>query len=66
MSATDNAVWLRLIMMLPRHDCGQRMLPGGTEDTGPLLVCIPCSHVEAVDGVWLDDIVATAREQAEA
>lgn len=58
---TDDEVWAEVQRRLPLHDCGQRLLAGGTEATGPVLVCPPCSHVEAVDPAAVDRLVAQVR-----
>jgi len=58
----DDPTWERVLLMMPRHDCGLRMQPGGNESTGPLLVCAPCSYVTAVDPAWVDAVVAEATD----
>lgn len=54
-----DAFWAALRELMPLHDCGRRLEPGGTENR-QLLVCPPCSHVEAVDPVWATVQVNTA------
>ena len=61
---TDEEVWAEVQKRLPTHDCGRRMLPGGTPELGHMLVCPPCSHIAAVDQDWVDQLVAQVREEA--
>lgn len=55
--------WMdRLRLLMPRHDCGRRMEPGGLDALGPLLVCVPCSYIEQPDPEWVDAVMAEATE----
>lgn len=66
MSAADEAVWQRVQASMPVHGCGCQMQAGGTEATGPVLVCVGCSYVEGVAWEWVDAKVAEARAALEA
>lgn len=59
---SEDAVWAKVQEMMPVHDCGERMQPGGNAVTGPLVLCTSCSTVQAVTFDWVDAKVAEARE----
>lgn len=59
---TEVEVWAEVQRRLPTHACGPRMLPGGTPELGHMLVCPPCSHIEAVHPDWVDQLVAQVRD----
>ena len=61
MTLTDDEVWAEVQRRLPTHDCGRRMLPGGTPELGHMLVCPPCSHFQAVDPEAVAELVAQVR-----
>lgn len=61
MTATDDAVWGRVLTLMPEHDCGEQMRPGGTPATGFLLVCTRCSCIAAADPDWVAAVVDEAR-----
>ena len=52
-----DAFWEALRERMPVHDCGRRLEPGGTAAAEQVLVCPPCSHVEAADPVWVTTVV---------
>lgn len=60
---SDDDVWARLRLMMPRHSCGRRMEPGALD--GPALVCVPCAYIETVAPDWAADLAAEARRQTE-
>lgn len=59
---TDDEIWDRLLGLMPLHECGQRLQPGGIPATGPLLVCTRCSFVGSVDPEWVDAKVQEASQ----
>jgi hypothetical protein len=63
MSDSDEIIWQQLLALMPLHECGQRLQPGGTEGLGHALVCTPCSHVEFVDPAWVATRVDEARRR---
>jgi hypothetical protein len=60
MKVSDDAVWQRLHALMPRHDCGRRLVPGGFGGR-PVLVCVPCASIEEVDPDWAADMAAEAQ-----
>lgn len=61
---TEAEVWTEVQKRLPLHSCGKRLLAGGTAVTGPVLVCPPCSVVEAADPEWVDRLVEQVRSES--
>lgn len=57
----DDPVWTRVLELMPTHDCGERLRPGGIPATGHLLVCTRCSYIEGADADWVASIVAQAQ-----
>jgi hypothetical protein len=63
--ASDDAVWERLLTMMPLCPCGQRLQPGGTPGLSHALVCTSCSYVAMVSEGSVADMVALARRAVE-
>jgi len=62
MNVSDDAVWQRLHTLMPRHDCGRRLEPGGFGGR-PALVCVPCASIEEIDPEWANEMAAKARAE---
>ena len=63
---TDDQIWAKVQTLMPLCDCGYPMQPGGADENHPVLVCTRCSRIDFVNRDWADDVVARARELAEA
>lgn len=61
----DAVAWQHMQDHAPLCSCGTRFRLGGTNELGPLLVCLSCSSVEAVDPQALEALQEQAREYAD-
>lgn len=61
---TDDAVWERVLSLMPTCRCGVQLQPGAAGGQH-VLVCGGCSTVQAADPAWVARVVDQARREVD-